>query len=119
MTNNLLTDTALERLQTSIRFSCGGYSSPAAREEAIARALAKASTALSEGQWIVEDATGVGLYNPEYAMRGFRPLRWMTPKFIAVMKNLTTTVKVGESFVREISFHPRHGIKSRSARRLA
>lgn len=109
----------MERLQDAIRFSCGGYSSPATREEAIAKGIAKATAAIAEGQWIVEDATGVGLFNAAYAMRGFRPLRWMTREGIATMRNLTSRVKVGDSFTREISFHPRHGITTRTARRIA
>ena len=124
MTTNQLTTaekvtSAMERLQDAIRFSCGGYSSPAAREEAIAKGIAKATAAIAEGQWIVEDATGVGLFNAAYAMRGFRPLRWMTREGIDTMRTLTTRVKVGDTFTREVSFHPRHGIFTRSALRLA
>ena len=118
-TTDTITPTALQRLQSAIRFSCGGYATSAAREEAIAKGIAKATAAIAEGQWIVEDATGVGLFNAAYAMRGFRPLRWMTREGIETMKTLTTRVKVGDSFTREISFHPRHGITTRSARRLA
>ena len=109
---NTTTTNALEKLQSAIRFSCGGYSSDTAREEAIARGFAKANTALAEGQWIIEDATGVGLFNPIHAIRCFRPLRWMTREGIETMKNLLK-LKVGETFIREISFHPRHGIKTR------
>ena len=113
------TTPAMERLHAAIRFSCGGYASPTAREEAIAKGIAKATAAIAEGQWIVEDGTGVKLFNAAYAMRGFRPLRWMTREGIATMQTLTTQVKVGDSFTREISFHPRHGITTRSALRLA
>ena len=113
------TPTALQRLQDAIRFSCGGYATATAREEAIARGLARVTAALAEGQWIIEDFTGIGLFNPAYAMQKFRPLRWMTREGIETMKTLTTRVKVGDSFTREISFHPRHGITTRSARRLA
>ena len=130
MTNNLLTEaeateatapttpTPLQRLQDAIRFSCGGYSSATAREEAIARGLARVTTALAEGQWIIEDKSGVGLYNPAHAIACFRPLRWMTKQGIETMKNLLK-LKVGETFTREISFHPRHGINTRTARRIA
>lgn len=112
------TTTALQRLQDAIRFSCGGYATTTAREEAIARGFARVDSALAEGQWIIEDATGVGLFNPAHAMRCFRPLRWMTREGIATMQNLLK-LKVGETFVREVRFHPRHGITTRSARRLA
>lgn len=120
-TNTTMTTTAptaLQRLQDAIRFSCGGYSSATAREEAIARGLARVTAALAEGQWIIEDYTGIGLFNPTHAIRCFRPLRWMTREGIETMKNLLK-LKVGDSFTREISFHPRHGITTRSARRLA
>jgi hypothetical protein len=110
--------TALQRLQDAIGFSCGGYSSDTACQEAITRGFAKATTALAKGQWIIEDATGVGLFDPAYAVKGFRPLRWMTKEGIATMRNLMQ-IKVGETFIREVSFHPRHGITTRSALRLA
>jgi hypothetical protein len=118
-TTTTITPSAMERLQDAIRFSCGGYATADARAEAIARGIAKANTAVAEGQWIIEDGTGVGLFNPTYHQSGFRPLRWMTKEGIATMRNLTTRVKVGDTFTREISFHPRHGITTRSARRLA
>jgi hypothetical protein len=111
--------TEMNRLKDAIAFACGGYSSATAREEVIARKIAKAESALAEGQWIIEDATGVGLFNPTYHQNGFRPLRWMTSEGIETMRNLTTRVKVGDTFTREISFHPRHGITTRTARRLA
>ena len=117
-TIDTITPTALQRLQDAIRFSCGGYATATAREEAIARGLARVDSALAEGQWIIEDFTGIGLFNPAHAIRCFRPLRWMTREGIRTMQNLLK-LKVGESFTREISFHPRHGIKTRSARRLA
>ena len=117
-TTDTIIPTALQRLQDAIRFSCGGYASPIAREEAIAKGLERVATALDEGQWIIEDYTGIGLFNPTHAIRCFRPLRWMTREGIRTMQNLLK-LKVGETFIREISFHPRHGIKTRSARRLA
>ena len=124
MTNNLATtteptSTPLNKLHQAIRFSCGGYATATDREEAISKGIAKANTALSEGQWIVEDGTGVGLFNPTYHQSGFRPLRWMTKEGIATMQTLTTRVKVGDTFTREMSYHPRHGITTRTARRLA
>ena len=123
MTNNQLTteptSTPLDRLQNAIRFSCGGYATATAREEAISRGMGKAESALAEGQWIIEDGTGVRLFNPTYHQNGFRPLRWMTKEGIATMRTLTTRVKVGDTFTREMSFHPRHGITTRTARRLA
>jgi len=118
-TTDTITPTALQSLQSAIRFACGGYTSPIAREEAIERKMEMAAAALAEGQWIIEDGTGVGLFNPVYHQNGFRPLRWMTAAGIATMQNLTTRIKVGDSFTREISFHPRHGITTRTARRLA
>jgi hypothetical protein len=118
-TNQLSTQTPLNRLKEAIAFACGGYSSATAREEAISQGIAKANTALAEGQWIIEDGTGVGLFNPTYHQNNFRPLRWMTSEGIATMQNLATRVKVGDTFTREISFHPRHGITTRRALRLA
>ena len=111
--------TAIEKLEDAIRFHCGSYINQIAREEAIERKMEKVASALAEGQWIVEDGTGVGLFNPAYAMKGFRPLRWMTREGIETMQTLTTRVKVGDSFTREISFHPRHGITTKTMKRLA
>jgi hypothetical protein len=110
--------TAIEKLEDAIRFHCGSYSSATVREEEIAQRIEKAKTLLAEGQWIIEDFTGIGLFNPDYHQKGFRPLRWMTKEGIATMQNLLS-VKVGESFTREISFHPRHGMKTKTSKRLA
>ena len=118
-TDTIKTPSAMERLQNAIRFSCGGYATADARAEAIARGIAKANTALAEGQWIIEDGTGVRLFDATYHQKGFHPLRWMTKEGIATMQTLTTRVKVGDTFTREMSYHPRHGITTRTARRLA
>ena len=110
---------AIEKLREQIRFANACYCDPAVREQRTADAIADADAALAAGQWIIEDGSGVSLFDPAYAMRGFVPRRWMTQQGIAMMRNLDKAVKVGDNFVREVGFHPRHGIKTRSSRRLA
>ena len=110
---------AIEKLREQIRFANACYCDPAVREQRTADAIADADAALAAGQWIIEDGSGVSLFDPAYAMRGFVPRRWMTQQGIVMMRNLDKAVKVGDNFVREVGFHPRHGIKTRSYRRLA
>ena len=110
---------AIEKLREQIRFANACYCDPAVREQRTADAIADADAALAAGQWIIEDGSGVSLFDPAYAMRGFVPRRWMTQQGIAMMRTLDKAVKVGDNFVREVGFHPRHGIKTRSYRRLA